>query len=239
MTRQAALRATTIVAALCATAAWSTPSDAESNFLGGIHFTTGLPQGALEDQLDRDAYGIDGQIFFAPSTSPFSIGLDVSWANYGTESRKEPFSTTIPDVTVDVDTMNNFVQTLMVFRGQFPSGPIQPYADAVVGFNYLYTETTINDDGWDFDSVASTTNQDDFAFAYGFGGGVMVPVWSGTGTESVQSVLIDAGARYVRGGEAEYLKDGSIRRTNGRVKFDTTESRTDMVRMQIGVVCRF
>ena len=53
------------------------------------------------------------------------------------------------------------------------------------------------------------------------------------------AILEECASRYVRGGEAEYLKDGSIRRTNGRVEFDTTESRTDMVRMQIGVVCRF
>ncbi len=213
---------------------------AESNFLGGLHFNAGLPQGDLRDRIDRDAYGLGGQIFFAPTTSPIAVGLDLGWANYGTESREEPFSTSIPDVTVDVETMNNFVQGFLVLRGQVPRGPVQVYADALMGFNYLYTETSIKEHGSGSGDVASSTNQDDTAFAYGFGGGVMVPVWQRSSDgKGVHQVSVDGGVRYVRGDKAEYLKKGSIRRVNGAVAFDTIESRTDMTKLHCGVTVRF
>ena len=211
---------------------------AQSDFVGGVHFNTGLPQGELDDQIGKDAYGLGGQIFYAPSRSPLALGLDVSWLNYGNETRREPFSTTIPDVTVDVETQNNVVQGFLVLRGQMPRGPIQLYGDALLGLNYLYTETRIKDtDGWSED-VASSTNQEDVALAYGFGGGVMIPVWTGR-SDGVQQVLIDSGVRYIQGGEAEYLKEGSIRRDGGRVSFDTIRSRTDMVKLHLGVSLRF
>jgi len=218
-------------------------SFAGTNFVGGIHFNTGLPQEQLEDQIGRNAYGIGGQIFYAPSTSPFAVGLDLCWMNYGVESRREPFSTTIPDVEVDVETWNNVVQAFFVLRGQMPRGPIQLYADALIGLNYLFTETKIQDTGNVVESVISSTNRDDTAFAYGFGGGVMVPVYTGmraSGDEDDRfEVSLDAGARYLRGDEAEYLKKGSIRRSDGKVTFDSLESRTDIVRLHVGVAVRW
>jgi len=214
---------------------------AQTNWLGGIHFNSGLPLGQLDDQIGREAYGLDGQIFYAPDKSPLAIGLDLSWMNYGNESREEPFSSTIPDVTIDVETMNNIVQGLFVLRGQMPRGPIQFYGDALIGFNYLYTETSISGTNQS-EGVISHTNQDDVAFAYGVGGGVTVPVYTRlklTENKKPLQVAIDGGVRYIRGGEAEYLKKGSIRREDGVVTFDTSTSRTDMVRMHLGVIVRF
>lgn len=215
---------------------------AGTNFLAGVHFNGGLPQDALEETLDRDAYGIGAQFFYAPSSSPLAVGLDVSWMNHGWVSRKEPFSSTIPDVTVDVETMNNIVQAFFVLRGQVPRGPIQIYGDALVGLNYLYTETSIQDEDGPFDEVASSTNHDDVAFAYGFGGGVMVPVFT-RDTGSVDGdpfeIALDLGARYVHGSEAEYLTEGSRREVDGRVIFEPVETRTDLVRYHVGVTARF
>ncbi len=215
---------------------------AETNFLGGIHFNSGFPLGEMKDQIDRNAYGIGGQIFFAPSKSPLAIGIELGYMNYGNESRREPFSTTIPDVTVNVETSNNIVQAFLVLRGQMPQGPIQLYGDAIVGLNYLFTETKITDSDLPGEEVASSTNSDDAAFAYGFGGGIMVPVF----TRKLQNedgapiqVLLDAGVRYVMGNEAEYLKKGSIRRIDGAVIYDPVRSKTDMMRLHVGVMVRF
>jgi len=226
--------------ALTTSALWTGVCAAQSHFLGSVHFDSGLPRGELDDQIGREAYGVNGQIFFAPSTSPLAVGLEVSWATYGHESREVPFSSTIPDVEVDVRTMNNFAQAFFVLRGQVGSGPIQPYGDALIGLNYMYTETAITDAGDGWDEIASTTNHDDVALAYGLGGGVMVPVWMSSGENgSVQTILIDVGGRYLKGEEAEYLKEGSLRRENGSVTFDPTKSRTDMVKLQVGVAVRF
>jgi hypothetical protein len=231
-----------VLLAAVALGASSSPALAETNFLGGLHFNAGLPQGELDDQLGRDAYGLGGQIFYAPSVSPLAVGLDVSWMNYGRRTRREPLSTTIPEVTVDVETMNNVVQAFAVLRAQTPRGPIQLYGDALVGLNYLYTETTIKDTDDVLDEIASTTNQEDSAFAYGFGGGVMVAVYTRSGEPAGGSslqVLIDGGARYLIGDRAKYLREGSIRVSDGRVSFETLESETDLLRSHLGVAVRW
>lgn len=214
-------------------------SHAGSNFLGGVRFNAGLPQGEWNDRIDTEAYGAAAQIFYAPDTSPVAIGLDLGWSNYGSDSREEAFGPHIPDVTVDVESMNNFAQGFFVLRGQIPRGPLQAYGDALIGFNYLYTETTVGDDD-EGDDIASTTNQDDTAFAFGLGGGIMTPVWQcSAGDKGVQQVSIDLGARHIWGGEAEYLKEGSIHRENGRVEFETIESRTNLTQVHLGVTARF
>lgn len=215
---------------------------AQTNFMGSLHFNMGLPQGELKDQIDANAYGFGGQIFYTPRKSPIAIGLEVDWMNYGSETREEPFSTTIPDVTVDVETTNNVLQGFLVLRGQMPTGSVELYGDALLGINYLFTETSISGTGFDFEDVVSSTNFDDAAFAYGIGGGLMVPVYERkkeAGKGGPVKVYIDGGARYIFGGEAEYLKKGSIRRTNGTVSFDAIKSKTDLVKIHLGVAVRF
>lgn len=239
MQRNVLLKGLTL--ALLAVVISSAGVSAQYNFMGGLHFNGGFPQGDFKDRIDRNAYGIGGQFFYSPSRSPFAIGVEFGWMNYGNESRRERFSTTIPDVTVKVETSNNIVNGFLIFRSQLPSGPIRPYADGLIGFNYLFTETKITDSDDPSEDVASSTNQDDAVFAYGFGGGVMVQVYDGAKSEGKKpfQILLDAGVRYVMGGEAQYLKKGSIRREDGFVKYDVIESKTDLLRLHVGVVGRF
>ena len=51
----------------------------------------------------------------------------------------------------------------------------------------------------------------------------------------LESVGIFLDVRYLRGGEADYLKEGSIMIEDGRVRYDVRHSRTDMVIFRIGV----
>ena len=224
---------------LCAAAA-PTTGLAQMDFSGSLHFNAGFPRGDFKDNIERNAYGLDGQIFYSPETSPFAVGLELAYMNYGNESRREPFSTTIPDVTVNVETSNNIVQGFLVLRGGAKSGPIRPYADMLIGLNYLFTETKITDSSHPDDEIASSVNRDDAAFAYGLGGGVMVPVHTSRKQgQAPFQIALDGGLRYIKGNEAQYLKKGSIRRENGRVEFDEERSRTDMLKMHLGVLIRF
>ena len=233
-----------------------------TNFEGGVYFNGGFPQGEFKDQIDKNAFGLSGQFFYAPKKSPLAIGLELGWMNYGNETRREPFSTTIPDVTVEVNTSNNIVQGFFILRGHMSQGPIRAYADGLVGFNYLFTETKISDEDGGED-IASTTNQDDGAFAYG---AVHEILWQAPGSQCRRGfcraaqrwhpdrvplystpvgkgkpfeVLLDAGLRYVLGGDAEYLKKGSIAREEGSVTYDTLNSKTNMLRLHFGVAVRF
>lgn len=208
------------------------------NYQGGIHFLLAAPQGDFEKNVDRNGYGISGQIAYSPQVSPVMVGLEVAYLVYGDENRREPFSTTIPDVTVDVSTTNNILLSHLLLRLQSNAGFFRPYAECLVGLNYLFTRTEIQNRGRFDEEVASTTNFDDATFSYGGGAGVMLKVHESRKSRLLE-VLIDFRFRYLSGGKAEYLKEGSIRRENGQVIYDVNKSTTDLATFQIGAVVRF
>lgn len=212
------------------------------NWEASVGFGLASPQGEFRSSLGQNGYGIVGDIGYAPAVNPYFIGLSVGYLVYGSESRKEPFSTTIPDVTVDVNTTNALVIAQLLLKFQPNRGVLRPYMQGALGVNYLFTTTQITSENTiAFEEVASSTNESDAAFAYGGGAGLLIRLSgpAGEGEESPSEFLIDLGARYMVGGEADYLKEGSIRRVNGRVVYDTQRSATDLLLFQVGVAFRF
>ena len=194
-----------------------------------------MPQGEFDEKVENNGFGFTGQALFSVPGSPVAIGGSFGGVIYGSETRREPFSTTIPDVTVDVETNNYILLGHLVLRIQPPTGSFRPYAEGVIGFNYLFTETTIESREED---IASDTNFDDGVFSYGGGGGIMFMVYEGGGGRPV-NVFVDLGARYLKGGKAQYLREGSIRREDGRVLYDIEESKTDLLAIHIGATVQF
>jgi hypothetical protein len=209
------------------------------NFQGGLGFIIGAPQGEFKDNLDATGYGVTGHIGYSPKTQPFMVGVEFGYLNYGSETRTEPFSTTIPDVFVDVTTTNNLVLTHLFLRTQPTKGAIRPYLEGLIGFSYFFTETKIENKNREGEEIASNTNQDDATLSGGGGVGAMVQVYSKETEKSKIEVLLDFSTRYLLGGEAEYLKKGSIRRESGRVVYDINKSKTNLLAFQFGVAIRF
>ena len=111
----------------------------------GINFTLAFPQGEFKDNINRLGYGGSLQflIFNPTSVMPASLGLNVGYINYGSESRRSAFSNPIPDVTVDVDRTNNLVNFHLLFQIISPTGSVRPYVEGLFGGSYLFTETSI------------------------------------------------------------------------------------------------
>ena len=205
---------------------------------GGVDFLLGSPQKEFRKNVDRLGVGVTLNAGYAPEGTPVMLGLEFGFMNYGSSERREPFSTTIPDVFVRVSTSNNFILGHAILRLQPNTGVFRPYLQGMLGFNYLFTETKIENENNVGQEVASSTNLSDGAFSYGGGAGLMFMVYQ-PGDGSVSDVYLDLGARYIVGGEAEYLKEGSVRNVNGRVAYDSYTSATDLLELQIGVTVRF
>ncbi len=209
----------------------------------GIAFSAGLPQSEFEEALNDEGFGIDGNLAFRLGESPFSLGAEFGYLIYGSETRNVPFSQTIPDVYVDVETSNNILQSFVFLRAQNDKGAIRPYLDGLLGFNYLFTRTSIRDEGYFEEEIAATTNYDDFAFSYGGGGGIMIrlhdPDPDAELYDKRAAILLDLRLRYLYGGEAEYLRQGGIERIDGEVLIDPVRSRTDMLTFNIGLAFVF
>lgn len=208
-------------------------------FQGGLDFMVGSPQREFRKNVDNVGFGVAGNVGFAPEGTPIMLGLEFGFMNYGSTSRREPFSTTIPDVFVDVSTTNNFILGHAILRVQPNAGVIRPYLQGMVGFNYLFTETKIENINVPGQEVASSNNLSDGAFSYGAGAGMLIWVYSPPEGNGLSDIFIDVGTRYVFGGEAEYLKEGSIRNVNGRVEYDILKSKTDLLVFHIGASVRF
>jgi hypothetical protein len=236
--RNAARPSAVIAAAFVAAFVLLIPSLVLGGVDAGGHFTIALPKGEFEEKVENNGFGFTGQVLFSMPAAPLAFGVSFGGLIYGSETREEPFSTTIPDVTVDVETNNYILTGHAVLRLQLPSGPFRPYVDGVIGFHYLFTRTSIKSE---MEDVASDTNFDDGVFSYGGGGGIMFEVYAGGAGASAKplNVYVDVGARYLKGGKAQYLQEGSIRREDGRVLYDVEESETDLLAIYIGATVSF
>lgn len=207
---------------------------------GGLNIMLGFPRGEFKENVKRTGFGLSGHfLFLAPSAQqPFGIGLNIGYLNYGQETRREPFSLTIPDVTVDVERSNNLVNFHALFQLGFGSGTVRPFIEGLFGGSYIFTETTIRSKG--SQEVASSTNFDDFAWSYGGGGGILIRLSSGEEEGSDNGALfLDLKIRYLFGSEAEYLKEGSVDISTVPVTYKVSKSKTDLLTVHAGVVAYF
>lgn len=197
---------------------------------GGISFTLGFPMDEFKDNMKRTGFGgnVEALLF---KSGPAQMGLNFGYLNYGSESRRERFSSTIPDVFVDVNRTNNIVNFHLLFNISPVDGIVKPYAEGLFGGSYIFTETNIQSND---ENVASNTNFDDFAWSYGAGGGLLIHLYSNP-SEEFAELFLDIKVRYLFGTEAEYLKEGSVRIENGYAYYDVERSKTDLLTASIGV----
>lgn len=211
-----------------------------SNVFGqsvGGSLILGFPQNEFSENVNNSVFGgIEGQItLFTPSRSnPFTVGLNAAFLIYGIESRRVPLSTTVPDVTVDVERQNSMVNFHLLFQISPFDGQVRPYLEGVAGGAYLFTETSVEGSN-NFDEFASTVNQDDFAWSYGFGGGILVSLIESS-DNLPGGLFLDIKSRLMFGSEAEYLTTGDLRVDNGRLIYKTNKSSVDYLSIQVGVV---
>ena len=207
------------------------------------------PRGEFDDNTDT-GFGFTGTYLRSmTSNRVVGIGLSGSFLSYGSTSRRAPLSNTIPDITVEVETSNNTAFVLGVFEVRVP-GRIQPYLQATGGGGFFYTTTSLEDTRTD-QMILSDTNQSDATWVWGGGGGLRFRVWESTpdpqqaarggDAERRARAYIDVGARYLKGNEVEYLKEGSLVTDDGEFDIDPRLARSEIevVQYQIGVTVSF
>ncbi len=161
-----------------------------------------VPVGTFQDHVDLGGgTGFGGVLLGANGL----VGLRAEghFIIYGAESRRVPLSPTVPFVDVDVQTTNSIFSAGMGPQIYLGRGPIRPYVYGTAGFAYFVTSTSVNGSHGD-EPIASTTNFDDFRWAFTGGGGLSVRIRGGQNPLS-----LDLSASYQRNGLTEYLADGA------------------------------
>lgn len=218
----------------------SSISHAQPSFQGGGNFALGFPQGEFNDNVDVLGYGFTGYFLYRLPAPSFNVGLAFNYLVYGSETREEPWSQTIPDVFVDVTTTNDILYGHLMLRIQSPIGFIRPYIDGLFGFGHFSTDTKVENQEADDEEdreIAKTTHSRDTALNFGFGGGLMIRLYNASGelAGALEAVSIDLGIRYLKGGKAEYMKEGSIEIIDGNLYYNILHSNTDIITGHIGV----
>ncbi len=211
-------------------------------FQANANFDLGFPQDEFKENVDRTSIGGMGFFIYKIPRSPLRVGLSLGLQVYGNETREEPISSAIPDVFVDVKTRNYMLMCHLLLRIQPKEGRLLPYFDGLVGFHYLWTQTGIySQSGLGLNKVASTVHLSDTALSYGAGGGLMVRVYEKRGDKSKSTIRVytDFGIRYLKGGKAEYMREGSILLEDDRLVYDIRESKTNIIMTYIGVTFAF
>ena len=219
------------------------------------HYTLGLgfqmifPAGQHNKYNDDAGFGIGGDFSYRIPYTLIHVGIDGAYTVFGSEQRKEPLSHSIPDVRVDVTTTNSFSKLHTYLKFQASQGFIRPYFMGLVGFHYLATTTKIESENYTGDDednvIAESTDLSDIAFSYGLGGGLQIPLYKkheiNTQKRDDQpfEFLVDLRFKYLKGGEAEYLKEGDKRIDNGSVEYTKTTSKTDIFSGRIGILFIF
>lgn len=214
----------------------------------GIEFDLGVPQGEFSDQLDKIGWGFNVMGGYRFGNTPFMLGLEFGFMNFGRDVRDAPLSTTIPDLRVEVENSYNLLHGDLFVRLIPPPTTVRPYIEGLLGFNYFFTETVLRDRGsFSGEERLRDTNFEDTTLSYGFGAGVQFQLYRDRSTErapdeiSPSSVYLTLASRYMFGREAEYLQEGSIDVVSspGDVIFDVSRSETNLLYFKLGVAISF
>ncbi len=189
------------------------------------------PKGEFGSNVDQ---GFGGNVVFLyklDRSGVFSLRADLGGMQYGSETRRVPFTPFTGRVLLDVTTSNDVYWGAIGGQMQLlTKGPVRPYANAAIGIQGFVTESALSgsNESWDY---ASTTNSDDFTRAYIFGGGILIPLG-----KTATSASLNIGARYHLGGTAKYLREGDITdNSDGTITLNPRNTKTDVVMWQVGV----
>ncbi len=208
------------------------------NYNIDLSFALGDPQGSFAQTLDRNAYGVDASFTTKIPKMPVHIGAGFIFQNFGWTERNEHFNSNIPEVDVRVRTTNNMITPHLLLRLEPGFGLISPFLEGSVGFNYLYTHSSVIND-WD-EEMSGTVNYDYLTSNFGMGGGLKVRLYEGFDDDGeFMGVALVLRARRMIGGEALYMREGDLVSTAGGLEYNLNKSRTDLTTFNIGFMFNF
>ncbi len=197
----------TLSAALSSVAeAQNDPPAAAGPVTAGMALNVTQPRGVF-DETTNLGWGLSGNVLFRlDPNSIFNIRADVAFTNYGNVRQRVPLSSTVGNlIRVDLNTSNNIATFVTGPQLLGPTGVFTPYASALGGFSAFWTTSSVEGTN-NNEAFASTTNSNDFAWAYGGAAGAYIRVKDGP-----RPIRLDIGVRYLRHDDVTYLTADEVR----------------------------
>lgn len=227
-TAAAAVLVIGLLAPLSASAQDSPPN---TRFGFGLDFMLSEPKEEFRNNVDN-GFGGGGTLLYRLDRGGWlSARFDGNYLRYGKESKRVPFSETVGSrILVDVHTSNFIAGIAAGPEFAVPRGWVRPYVNASISHLFFRTVSTVEGIRSSDEPIASTTNHSDGTRAWVYGGGLRIPI-----PRSNSNFTIDVGLRYFRGGEASYLREGSIiDNPDGSITILPLLSRTPFIGYTVG-----
>lgn len=231
----------------------------------GISLAFGLPQAEFKENLQSIGVGIDGMFAWQPGRHfPVAVGLDVGYMAYAMHTQRQTLYAEVKsgntiistlEIPLRIETASSIVDPQVFLRFIAPTKKIVPFVDAIFGFTYFRTGTSIYDESSrrqlstaEDGLITRDTNLDDWTMNYGCAFGLQY--------ELKPQVAIHLRCAYIFGGEAQYYSGrqteswdinltttptdpNNISANELDVNATPYESRTDMVSIKAGVTFKF
>lgn len=187
------------------------------------------PKGDFASNIGR-GWGLNGTGLFRVDEQGYvQLRLDGGIAQYGNETKQIPLNPITGRVSFKVETSNTIGWAALGGQLQIPDGPFRPYVNGSVAYTNFSTESSLKGTDGSFGDL-STQNQHDGSHAWIYGAGVNIPFG-----RKFTSGMLNVGARYYKGAEASYLREGDIKdNPDGTISFTPRHSRTDFILWQLG-----
>ncbi|HMA54382.1 MAG TPA: hypothetical protein VKT17_07955 [Acidobacteriota bacterium] len=191
-----------------------------------------FPTGPFNDHVSQEGVGLGGFYARRLGSSPLLVGADLSFADYGHTSWVA-YLLGVPEI--GVDTKNSIIQGLALLRIQPRTGRVKTFVEGLAGISYLYTATAVGtlDDG----STDWETNHHDWTWTAGAGAGLSILLgksWAADPGESPRRTFFELKVRYLAGGQADYLKKGSLVFDGSDYVLTPDRSATSVITVQAG-----
>jgi len=224
-----------IVLMACATTTALAQAPDSTRFTVGGSFIISQPKEEFRENVGN-GYGGGGSVMYHLLRSGLlSLRFDGSGVVYGKERKRVPFSETVGErILVDVTTTNWIADFSLGPELALPSGRVRPYVGVAYSRLLFRTTSSVKGTRSNNDEIASTTNYKDGTGAWVYSGGLRVPLGPVTSPLS-----LDLGLRYHRGGNASYLREGSIQdNPDGSITITPLSSRTPFMVYSFGIQFR-
>ncbi len=227
----------TILALLCVSFTMQAQSISAS-------FMVGAPQKEFKKQNDNTGFGLQlqGSLTSPGVTSPIRLGASIGFLVFSSDKRTYETSIGFFDFEQTLDVSNNMANFHLFLQLAPIPGPVKPYAEILGGGNLLFTTATVDltsvDDIPAFEEDHSKDDSfTDFTWSYGAGAGILISIVP----LPAMDLYLDLKARYLRGGEAEFVTEDDIEVNfdKGEVYFSPRKAKTEMLSYHLGVMLAF
>jgi hypothetical protein len=197
----------------------------------GFNFVAAEAVGDFSNYVN-DGYG--GELWVRKPVDEsgwISLRADFGFVIYGYE--RDPVCMAAPigcQIQVDLNTTNNIFYGAFGPEFSIPGQVARPYVNGALGFSYLFTTSSLEDE-WGDDDFGTTNHLGDGVLSAKVGGGVEFQVKRGR-----VPLYVDLGVRYHHNGVAEFLTKGDIvNHANGNITIYPNRDEADILTYRIGM----